>query len=204
MDRMACVDLSEFPLQLLLVRRPDWRTHPAVVVDRETAQGLILWANDRARERRVLPGMRYAAALSLARRLRAGVVSDSEIKANVSTLAGLLRSFPSDVEPSRYEPGVFWLGASGLSRLYPSLHQWARLIHSHLTDAGFYASVTVGFSRFGTYAAAKNIRERGGVLVFENPEEEAAHAKKAAIDAWTIYGVWYERIMAFAKANIVW
>lgn len=182
MDRMACVNLSEFPLQLLLVRRPAWRTHPTVVVDRENAQGLVLWANDHARERRVLPGMRYAAALSLARRLRAGVVPDSEIKANVSTLAELLRSFASDVEPSRHEPGVFWVGASGLSRLYPSLHEWARLIHSHLTEAGFQASVTVGFSRFGTYATAKNTGERGGIVVFENPEEEAAHAKKAAID----------------------
>jgi protein ImuB len=126
--------------------------------------------------------MRYAAALSLARQLRAGVVPGSEIKANVSTLADLLRSFTSDVEPSRQEPGVFWLGASGLSRLYPSLDQWARLIHSHLTEAGFCASVTVGFSRFGTYAAAKKMPEREGVTVFENPEEEAVCAKKVTID----------------------
>ena len=28
--------------------------------------------------------------------------------------------------------------------------------------------------------------------------------KKAAIGSWSIYGVWYERIISFAKANIVW
>jgi len=28
--------------------------------------------------------------------------------------------------------------------------------------------------------------------------------KKAAVDTWAIYGVWSDRIIAFAKANIVW
>lgn len=198
MKRVACVNLAEFPLQLLLERRPAWRSHPAAVVDRENAQGVVLWANDRARERRILPGMRYTAALSLSRHLRAGAVPDSEIRANVAALAGRLRSFTSDVEPSEHEPGVFWMGASGLSRLYPSLHKWAELIHAELTKAGFCGSVVVGYSRFGTYAVAKmspardptrdpardsaHDPARGGVTVFETPEEETAKASEVTIE----------------------
>lgn len=28
--------------------------------------------------------------------------------------------------------------------------------------------------------------------------------KTAAVDTWGIYGIWYDRVIAFAKANIVW
>ncbi|UCG51691.1 MAG: DNA polymerase Y family protein [Candidatus Latescibacterota bacterium] len=179
MERIACVNLDEFPLQLLLRRRSEWMIHPAAVVDRDTAQGVILWVNEQARERRILPGMRYAAALSLSSELRAGEVPDSEIEKNVSLLAERLRFFTSDVEPSKYEPGVFWLGATGLSLLYPSLKKWGELIHEDLTTAGFRASVAVGFSRFGTYAVAKTHR---GAIAFEDPAREKTTASKVPID----------------------
>ena len=71
MDRMACIDLPAFPLQLVLQRRPEWKDHPVAVVDHDRPQGKILWINERARAFRILPGMRYAAGLSLAAGLRA-------------------------------------------------------------------------------------------------------------------------------------
>jgi protein ImuB len=155
-ERIACVNLSEFPLQLLLGRRPEWKNHPAAVVTRDNAQGTILWVNERARERRILPGMRYASALSLSSNLHAGVVPPSEIEETVAALSDRLRFFTSDVEPSKEEPGVFWLGATGLSLLF-----------------------AVGFSRVGTYAAAKT---HGGVTVFADPAEEKATAARVPIE----------------------
>ena len=122
---IACLILPEFPLQLLLRRQPGWREHAAAVVDRDAAQGVILWANERARESRVLPGLRYAAALSLVPELRAGEVAAGEISIAIETLTTSLRFYTPDIEPSRDEPGLFWLGASGLSLLYPSLVRWA-------------------------------------------------------------------------------
>jgi protein ImuB len=178
MERIACVNLPELPLQLLLGRRPEWKAHPAVVVDRDHAQGVVLWADERARQRRILPGMRYASALSLSSTLRAGVVTDSEIQENIDALAEKLRFYTSDVEPSKHEPGVFWLGATGLSLLYPSLKKWAELIHAELARAQFEASVVVGFSRFGAYAVAKT---HGGVILFEEPAEEQARAATVPI-----------------------
>ena len=47
--RTACVDLAAFPLQLLLREHTDWRGLPTVVVDHDTPQGVILWANDHRR-----------------------------------------------------------------------------------------------------------------------------------------------------------
>ncbi len=55
MDRLACVDVPALPLQLLLARHPDWKQHPAVVVDRDQPQGKILCTNEHARRRRIRP-----------------------------------------------------------------------------------------------------------------------------------------------------
>ena len=79
MDRLACVDVPAFPLQLLLKRNPEFLGHPAVVIDEDKPLGEVRWSNEAARRSRILPGMRYAAALSLCADLRAGVVDEDSI-----------------------------------------------------------------------------------------------------------------------------
>ena len=78
MERLACVSLPAFPLQLLLRSHPDWAGYPAVVIDEDKPQGSVLWVNDTALRAGVFPGHHYAAALSLAAGLRAGEVSPAE------------------------------------------------------------------------------------------------------------------------------
>jgi protein ImuB len=178
MERMACVNLPAFPLQLLLRLHPDWTDHPVAVVDKDTPQGVILWVNKLARRHRILPGMRYAKGLSLATELRAGAVRDTDIDTHVSALTERLRFFTPHVEPSKTEPGVFWLDASGLSLLHPSLKKWAGLIGAELSKANYYWSVAVGFSRYGTYASARAHR---GIHVYETPDDERRHARTVPI-----------------------
>ena len=125
MDRTACIDLPAFPLQILLRKHPDWREHPAAVVEADTPQGTILWLNEKARAAGIATGMRYAAGLSLASGLRAAVVAPHEIEAQVGEIGELLRRFTPSVEPGDGEPGVFWLDAKGLTRLFGSLVEWA-------------------------------------------------------------------------------
>ncbi|MDH4037944.1 MAG: DNA polymerase Y family protein [Candidatus Krumholzibacteria bacterium] len=174
-SRIACLNLPEFPLQILLRAHPDWRDQPVAVVDRDTAQGTILWSNERARESRILPGMRYAAALYLAPGLRAGVVAQNDIDAATGLLIEALRFYTPDIEPSREEAGVFWMGASGLSLLYPSLLRWAYLVYEEAMRAGFEAGVVLGYSRFATYALAR-ASSRPRVEVSESDAEERARA----------------------------
>jgi len=176
---MACVDVAAFPLQLLLRDHPDWKDHPAAVVDRDKAQGTILWVNSRARATGILPGMRHSAGLALSRHLRAGVISRAAVEKAVAGLVPRLRRFAAEVEPSRDEPGVFWLGASGLSLLHPRLEEWAGLIHEDLAGAGLRNTVAVGFSRFGSYAAA---RACDRILVFHTPREELEHVRGVRIE----------------------
>ncbi|MDH3217535.1 MAG: DNA polymerase Y family protein, partial [Candidatus Krumholzibacteria bacterium] len=178
MDRMACVNLPAFPLQLLIQRHADWTKLPVAVVDKDKPQGIILWVNKRAQRSCILPGMRYAKGLSLSPDLRAGVVSQADIQTQIDTLTERLRFFTPDVEPSKDQPGIFWLGASGLSLLYPSLKKWAGLIGSELSQAGYHCKVAVGFSRYAAYAIATSQKQ---VTVFENPDQERTQARAVAI-----------------------
>ena len=152
---MACVDVPALPLQLLMRRRPAWASQPAAVVDRDRPQGVVEWVNEPARRAGVLPGMSYAAGLSLASGLRAAEMPPGDVAAGVDAIVGLLRRFTPGIEPSVARPGVFWLDASGLQPLFASLADWARGVWAHLGAAGFQGRVVVGFTRFGTYALAR-------------------------------------------------
>lgn len=178
MVRLACVDLPAFPLQLLFRRHPEWASYPAAVVAEDKPQGLILWVNEKGRQLGVLPGLRYAAALSLAAGLRAGEVAPSEIHNAVKNLTRRLMRFTPEVEPSSEEPGVFWLNGRGLRLLYPSSTKWAEALHADIAAAKFQISVVAGFTRFGTYAVAK---VKKGITIFNNPAEERQAAHKVPL-----------------------
>lgn len=178
MDRTACVDLPDFPLQLLLRAHPDWRKTPVAVVVDDRPQAEVQWASTSARARGVLPGLRFAAALSLAPGLHAAPVPAAWVTAEVAAIAERLRTFTPEVEPSREVPGVFWLDATGLSRLWPSLTAWGEAVLGRLRGDGFLASLAVGFHRFGSFAVARNGR---GLRVLTSPEEERRLARETPL-----------------------
>jgi protein ImuB len=178
-SRIACVNVPALPLQALLRDRPDWKDVAVAVVDRDKPQGMIQWVNERARAERLLPGMCYATGLSLSRDLRAGAVAETDIAETLDLLARRLWGFSPRIESSHREPGVFWLDASGLKEVYPSFDDWAEGIRSDLLEAGFDAIVAVGFSRFGSYAAAMSNADN---IVFSHAEQERAHLRAVPID----------------------
>jgi protein ImuB len=181
--RLACVDLPGFPLQVLLKRHAEWADQPVAVVAEDKPQGLILWVNERARQSGVLPGLRYAAALSLAAGLRAGEVAEKEIAQAIFELTRRLMRFSPEVEPADAEPGVFWLNAAGLKRLYRSPSHWAHLIQQEIRTERFTAGIAVGFTRFGAYAAAK---VQNGMVIFRDTAEERSAAEKTPLDRLNI------------------
>lgn len=175
MDRLACVDLPAFPLQLLRKRHPDWQGHPVAVVAEDRPQAVITWVDDQARAARVLPGHRYAHALSLAPGLRAGVVSEGEVAAGVAAVCEELRRYSPRVEPCAEQPGVFWLDGSGLERLFGSMQRWARAMTRDLRGQGYDTSLALGFTRFGTYALARS--RPGDITSMGDPAAEHAAAR---------------------------
>jgi protein ImuB len=174
--KVACLDLPALPLQLVWRQEPELRKHAVVVIDEDRPQGNVLWACERARAAGVLPGQRYAHALSLHRALRARVVQPEQIEAAITELRGALHALSPRVEPSE-EPGTFWLDGEGLERIFPdearaprrrpdSLRPaptargqaWGMTIQRTIAGLGFAGAVVVGFSRFATYAIARATR----------------------------------------------
>lgn len=182
MDRMACVDLPAFPLQILLKRHPDWRAAPAAVVDRDTPRGIIRWVNEPARARGLRPGMRQSAAAVLAPALRAAEVAPAEVERSVAAVAEKLRRFTPGVEPCGAEPGVFWLDASGLSHLHASPREWAGAIAAALREANLQAAIACGFTRFGAYALARTAAAGGPAAVVRDRAAERILAGQAPLD----------------------
>lgn len=174
--RIACIDIPALPLQLLWRRHPEWRALPVVVVDDDRPQGAVLFACERARALRILPGQRYAHALALASELRAGVVPDAEVAAEVEALAAALHAYSPSVEPSRDPPGTFWLDGAGLARLFDgSATAWADQLAGVLEARGLVGATVVGFTRFATYAIAR--AQRHGTRVFRCDADERAVAR---------------------------
>jgi protein ImuB len=179
MDRMACVNLPNFPIQILLQRKPDWRGRPVAVVDADKPQGTILHINEHAGALNVHPGMRYAAGLSLAGDLLASVVPGKDIDAMLSVVGKCLGTHCPRVEPAANEAGVYWLDACGFERLYGTSENWGRQIRADLQHIGFDATVVLGFKRFATYVLAKS---RQGLFLLNSPAEEQAAALAVNLD----------------------
>lgn len=173
-DRLACVNVPELPLQLMLRAHPDWVTQPAAVVAEDKPHAALLWVNERGRQHGILPGQRYSAALTLCRELRAGTVTPEQIATVTDQLCTLLRRFSPHIEPLPREPGVFWLDARGLRLLYASSSVWARGLEQAFAETGFTAVVVVGFTRFFTYAVARS--HRRGVICFRDAAAEKRQA----------------------------
>lgn len=178
MVRLACINFPRIDLQILALRHNEWKQIPAAVVTEEKPLGRITEANRAARSAGVQPGMRYASALSVCPQLRAGVVQPEDRTRLHEWVVDRLRSFTPEVEPSSGEPALFWADAGGLERLYPSLGKWAGSVQLALEENGLVCSIAVGFTRFGTYAAAKRKRT---ITLFEHEDQEEASAMRSPV-----------------------
>ncbi len=173
--KIACLDLPALPLQLAWRAEPELREQAVVVIDEDRPQGVVLWACERARAAGILPGQRYAHALSLHGELRARVVPPEQITAAIDELRVALHALSPQVEPSA-DPGTFWLDGDGLQRIFDTPAKWAMAIQRAIGALGLRGAVVVGFSRFATYAIARATKTGSTVLRADADERAAASA----------------------------
>jgi protein ImuB len=174
MDRLACLELPDFPLQLALRTCAHGRGEPVALIERDAPHALLLGANAAARAQGVQPGQRYAAALGNCARLRAHVFDAAELQCAQAELVRELQHFSPQVEPSAQEPGLFWIGARGLEPLFGSLRAWADALLHHVQQADYEARLALGFRHFALSAAVKTLPL--GALAFYADEAQEARA----------------------------
>lgn len=193
MLRKACVELPVFALQLLLRANPAWRTEPTVLLPEERPLAPILEVNRAARSAGIQAGMKYATALSVLPGLQAGTVSSAEQEKVVNELTTLLFSYSPHVEAWDATPGVFWLDAGGLKRLWGSLSCWAGEVGSALSERGLYSRVAIGYRRSATFIAAKSATT-GKHSECENPDRELAQVRSASLSLLPLPGAAIQRL----------
>jgi nucleotidyltransferase/DNA polymerase involved in DNA repair len=152
---LACINLPLLPLQVLQRQEPALRDRAAAVVESGRAQARVLQVNAHAWRRGVRPGLRQAAALSLVGDLQTRTVPEAAVAEAVAQLTQALRTFSAHVEPAAGEPGLFWLSARGLRRLYGQPRDWCEAVHRALAGQGWQAAVVAGFGHFTTQAIAR-------------------------------------------------
>jgi protein ImuB len=170
-DRLGCLELQAFPLQLLARDRAEWRGAPAAFVERDAPQGLVLWVNAAARAQGVSTGMRYAAALGLCSTLRADTLTHDEIARGVAEVTEALQHFSPHVEPCAGEPGVYWISGRGTQRLFGAARAWGEKIRASIEALGFESRLAIGTRKFTTYALVKDLGKTP-LCVLENVMRE--------------------------------
>lgn len=178
MDRLACVNVPCLSLQLLIREHPDWKQFPTAVVTEDKPLGIITEINKNAKKGGIKIGMRYSAALAVEPLLHAGEVSNESIAMVNKEILDVLLRFSPEIEPFPLQFGVFWVNAHGLDRLYTSLHQWVHDIQQTLQKIGLTARVCVGFSRFGSFIAAKRSPHP---IIFLSQDEEKRFSRSTPL-----------------------
>ena len=174
MARFACVDVIQFSLQMVLAAHPGWADEPVAVVDRLGDRGTILDCNRHGESGGIERGMHFGQAAALVPALRAATVDDAALADKSDQIASSLRDFSPRVERRPSHPGVFWLEITGLDSLYKSWRHWGEMLRDRLiNDHDVYTAVVIGFTRFGTFAAARSTAKSG---VFDSPESERSTA----------------------------
>ena len=178
--RIACIDVPDLPLQILLRSHPAHRDGPVAVVAEERPEAPLLLVNRHARAQRLSTGMRFGAAKSLVPELYAGAVSDVEVEQMAAELVRDLQTFSPHVERDPVSAGVFYVDPSGLEHLYGGELSWARCVHRFLRGRHFYAAVVVGYGRALSYAL---VRETRGVRVVDSVESALALAREVPFES---------------------
>ena len=167
--RIACIDVPDLPLQMLIQAHPSYRDAPVGVVAEELPEAPLLLINAQARALRLTTGMRFGAAKSLVPELCAGAVSAVAVEALSLELVRVLQTFSPHVERDPTSAGVFYVDPSGLQHLYGGELSWARCVVRALAGRGLTAAAVVGYGRALSHAL---VRGTDGVRVIDS--EEAA------------------------------
>jgi protein ImuB len=113
--------------------------------------------------------MRYAQALSIVCDLRAVTVSNPIRDQARQEIRRVLAQWSPRIEDCPVDPGSFWLGTGGLSRLFGTEAEWGASLRRALGGLRWQAVVVVGWTREGTYLLARHRRRS---TVVRSPEAE--------------------------------
>ncbi len=169
-NRIACVYVPDFLLQLSLHNLPQDFRAPVALVDRSDSRAIVMAVDERAAAKGIYPGLSYANAIGLCPQLHAACPHSGQINQIHRRIITQLGLFSPAVEPVAELFGAYYLDVSGMTRLEPDLCAWGqRLQDALLKEQHLQTAIVIGFTRFGTRTSAALAK---GVTLFSTVEIE--------------------------------
>lgn len=178
-ERVACLWLPDFALQVHRRRHPGLAEQKLAIVDRDHPLGRILEVESGASRSVVLPGMRYSQALSLDLELCCVVWDSQAVAQEQQSIGQACLDWTPDVESYPKQDGVFWLFYTGMQRLFPSAQAWGQGIIEHFSAQGWKVKVALGFGRLSSLAAVRCQEEP--LWMASDAQRELAKASQGAL-----------------------
>ena len=184
----ACLRLPQFPLQLLLQQKPQWRGEKVVWLKELKADAKVCYLTPQAAAAGVKLGARYATVLGVVPDLLAGTCSEDELKAADYTLLEILRRFSPQIRrrSQHVEQGLYLLDATGLERAFKGMASWASGLVRQCRLAGWQVRVAVGFTPFATEMATYHLQEERPIRLFQNRREEESKTMQTPLSAFSL------------------
>jgi len=167
-DRLACVYIPGFPLQVARRDTPELAECPVVIAERPGDSSPLVVVNRAARENEISPVMTVTQARSRCPGLKVAVRSHEREDEESGKLLKLLQKVGPFVE--EHAPGTYFLQASGLAGLYRTENNLARKILTELRPSGYPLKVGIAANKLVARVAAELAGRIGYRLIVAGEE----------------------------------
>ena len=164
--RIACLYIPDLPLAALERAEPECKERPVVIADGVGPRAKVIAVSAAAARHGAVAGMSVAQARAVEAGLGVRTVGSDCQRATQAALCDVAYSVSPHVEDAG--GGVVYLGADGLSALFPSEEALANALAQKALALGLDARVGLAATKVAAYLAA---RDGGGVAVIPPGEE---------------------------------
>ena len=197
--RTACLRLPQFPLQVLLRQRPEWRAERVVWLETLKADARVRYLTSAAAQVGVQVGARYATVLGVVPNLFAGTCSSEDLQRADEEILRLLRQFSPHIRrrSQQVEQGLYLLDASGLGKAFKGYKRWAGELVRSFRKQGWELRLALGFTPFATEMATYHLEGRRPIRFFQSRRQEEQKTLSTSLSTFSLSPEQISRLRRF-------
>lgn len=191
-------------MQLLLKQRVGWRGESVVWLPRLKADAQVRYLTAKAASAGVRPGNRYGAVLGVVPDLLAGTTDECELLEADRRVVEILRRFSPEVRrrSEQIESGLYLLDASGLSKAFGGMANWARELLKSLSRAGWEGRLALGFTAFATEMATSFLSFERPIRLYQSRQQEEKNTLNTPLTVFSLNPEQVERLSRFEVSTL--
>jgi protein ImuB len=173
--RIACALIPDFPLVVQLREHPELFEKPVVLVESESNRAKVLSINIQAVDEGVTLGMTLVQAKNVYPQLFVLVRDEKKEKYKFDELLRKFQNFSPFIE--EVKPGIAYLDASGLTRIYPQEKDFAEKLMSFIRNQNYPVKIGMAGKKFTSLIGAAVSEIYSYTVVPEGEERKFLESK---------------------------